>query len=209
MGRMKNRKGKKDYLSGTKAVFGRKAIYAGKIVFISNFPVFHNGTWWIDYISGCVEGSAPMQEIAMPEGLNDDYIPLLDCNSSSISERIYAKTIKAMLVDKEDKKIIYGIDFDGTIVEEDFPNIGKPIERTVKFIKELQLRGHKWILITMREGDLLELAVGWLKAQGLTPNAINDNLPERKEKWGNNPRKVYADVYIDDHNAGGMRLPEF
>ena len=86
--------------------------------------------------------------------------------------------------------MIYGIDFDGTIVEEKFPKIGKPIAEVVDFIRFLQSRGDKWILITMREGKLLDDAVAWLKAQGLTPDAVNDNLPERIEKWGNNPRKI-------------------
>ena len=104
--------------------------------------------------------------------------------------------------------MIYGIDFDGTIVAEKFPAIGKPIKETIQFINDLQLEGHKWILITMREGKLLENAVAWLKSQGLNPDAVNDNLPERIEKWGNNPRKIYADVYIDDHNAGGLHLPK-
>lgn len=103
--------------------------------------------------------------------------------------------------------MIYGIDFDGTIVEEKFPAIGKPIARVVEFIRDLQAKGHKWVLITMREGKYLDDALEWLKAQGLTPDAVNDNLPERVAKWGNNPRKVYADIYIDDHNAGGVYLP--
>lgn len=28
-----------------------------------------------------------------------------------------------------------------------------------------------------------------------------------RARFGNNPRKIYADIYIDDHNAGGLRLP--
>jgi hypothetical protein len=61
--------------------------------------------------------------------------------------------------------MIYGIDFDGTIVEEIFPEIGEPIVRVVDFIRELQERGDKWILITMREGKYLDEAVEWLKAE--------------------------------------------
>lgn len=103
--------------------------------------------------------------------------------------------------------MIYGIDFDGTIVTEKFPEIGEPIEKVVDFIRDLQAKGHKWVLITMREGKYLDDAVEWLKAHGLTPDAVNDNLPERVAMWGNNPRKIYADIYIDDHNAGGVQLP--
>ena len=52
-------------------------------------------------------------------------------------------------------------------------------------------------------------ALCFIDKQGIPfPDAINDNLPERIKMFGNNPRKVYADVYIDDHNAGGIVLPE-
>lgn len=103
--------------------------------------------------------------------------------------------------------MIYGIDFDGTIVKEDFPGIGEPIKTVVDFIHRVQDTGHKWILITMREGELLKDALAFLAINGLTPDAVNDNLPERIAKWGNNPRKIYADFYIDDHNVGGVQLP--
>ena len=104
--------------------------------------------------------------------------------------------------------MIYGIDFDGTIVTEEFPAIGKPIESTIAFIRKLKGNGDKWILITMREGRYLDEALEYLKQIDLVPDAVNDNLPERVKQWGNNPRKVYADVYIDDHNAGGLIIPE-
>lgn len=103
--------------------------------------------------------------------------------------------------------MIYGIDFDGTIVEEKYPAIGEGVEKVISFIRNLKERGDKWILITMREGESLAEAVEWLTARGIAPDAVNDNLPERIALWGNNPRKVYADIYIDDHNAGGVQLP--
>ena len=92
---------------------------------------------------------------------------------------------------------VYAIDFDGTIVTEEYPAIGKPIQK----------RGDKWILLTMREGKSLREALTFLVLRKCFPAAINDNLPERIEQWGNNPRKVYADIYIDDHNAGGLVIP--
>lgn len=104
--------------------------------------------------------------------------------------------------------MIYAIDFDGTIAVTNFPRIIRPVEATVRFIRSLQDSGDKWILWTMREGPVLEQALEWLNDRGLTPDAVNDNLPELKEKWGNNPRKVFADAYIDDRNCGGLELPE-
>ena len=101
---------------------------------------------------------------------------------------------------------IYSIDFDGTIVDNRWSSIGALKPEAKKFILAIQERGDKWILNTMREGRYLDEAVEWLHAQGMHPDAINDNLEEIKEAYGNNPRKIFAHVYIDDHNAGGLRF---
>ncbi len=100
--------------------------------------------------------------------------------------------------------MIYAIDFDGTIVENKFPEIGELNTEAARFIRTLQERGDKWILYTMREGKVLEEALAFLREKDLCPDAVNDNLPEMCEFYHNNPRKVYANVYIDDHNAGGL-----
>ena len=100
--------------------------------------------------------------------------------------------------------MIFAIDFDGTIVENKFPEIGKLKPEAENFIRDLRARGDKWILYTMREGAVLDEAVRFLYDHGLRPDAVNDNLPEMCEFYGNNPRKVFANVYIDDHNAGGL-----
>ena len=100
---------------------------------------------------------------------------------------------------------LYAIDFDGTIVVHDFPRIGEPNEEAIRFIWDLQERGDKWILLTMREGVYLDAAVNFCHENGLFPSAVNDNVDYMKVLFHNNPRKIYADVYIDDHNAGGLR----
>lgn len=103
---------------------------------------------------------------------------------------------------------IYSIDFDGTIVEKGkFPEFGRPVEKVVDYIREIQKRGDDWILNTNREGKDLEMAVTWLKENGLNPSCVNDNLPRMKEFFGTNPRKIFANVVIDDLNAGGIYLP--
>ena len=109
---------------------------------------------------------------------------------------------------KSCRSLIYGIDFDGTIVEEKFPVVGKPKMEVIDFIRRLKRAGHRWILITMREEKYLDDALSFLAMYDILPDGVNDNLPDRVEMWGNNPRKVYADIYIDDHNAGGIMLPE-
>ena len=104
--------------------------------------------------------------------------------------------------------MIYAIDFDGTIVENKFPEIGEIKPEAEKFIRELQKRGDKWILYTMRDGEYLAAAVEYLRSRGLLPDAVNDNLPEMCDFYHNNPRKIFANVYIDDHNAGGLVFAE-
>ena len=104
--------------------------------------------------------------------------------------------------------MIYAIDFDGTIVENAFPEIGDIIPEAYWFITKLQERGDKWILYTMREGEVLKEAISFLDSFGLKPDAVNDNLPELCKAFKNNPRKVFANVYIDDHNAGGLLFSE-
>ncbi len=54
------------------------------------------------------------------------------------------------------------------------------------------------ILWTCRVEEHLKEAVDWCGKFGLEFDAVNDNLPENIEKYGNNPRKVYATCYIDD-----------
>lgn len=102
--------------------------------------------------------------------------------------------------------MIYAIDFDGTIVENKFPGIGAINPEAEQFIRQLKANGDKWILYTMREGRLLDEAIDFLYGKGLAPDAANDNLPELCEAFKNNPRKVFANVYIDDHNAGGLKF---
>lgn len=97
-------------------------------------------------------------------------------------------------------KTVYAVDFDGTLCEEKFPEIGPQRLETVKLVQAIQEAGNPWILWTLREGPRLEEALSWLAERGLKPDAVNDNLPELKAMYGNNPRKVAADFYIDDRS---------
>ena len=78
--------------------------------------------------------------------------------------------------------MIIAVDFDGTIVEHRYPQIGEEIPFAVETLKMLVQDRHKLILWSVREGELLEEAV-------------------------NNPhfsRKLKADIFIDDRNLGGL-----
>ena len=100
---------------------------------------------------------------------------------------------------------IIGVDFDGTLAHAvTYPLIGEPIHEVLDYIKEEKTKGAYIILVTMREGEFLKMAVEWCKEQGLEFDAVNDNLPHMKEFFSNNPRKIFCNEYIDDMNIGGI-----
>lgn len=103
--------------------------------------------------------------------------------------------------------MIFAIDFDGTIVENKYPAIGKLNPLLEEFIRHLKRHGHTWILYTMREGKELNEALEFLAMHNLLPDYVNDNVPELIREFGCNPRKVFAHFYIDDHNVNGVALP--
>ena len=105
--------------------------------------------------------------------------------------------------------MIIAVDFDGTIVEHRYPEIGKEIPFAVATLKELQKDGHKLILWSVREGELLDEAVKWCEERGLRFLAVNRNLDEAGpgETRETNPhfsRKLKAQIFIDDRNIGGL-----
>lgn len=105
------------------------------------------------------------------------------------------------VVTKEDMKAlpkIVAVDFDGTLVSEDYPNIGTPNRKMFNLVKTLKKSGIKIILWTCRTGKELEDAVALCRVLGLEFDAVNDNLEELKILFPDNARKVYADMYIDD-----------
>jgi len=102
----------------------------------------------------------------------------------------------------ENSKVI-AVDFDGTIVEHAYPEIGKEMLFAFATLKELQKRGHKLILWTFRHGAYLEAAVDYCRKNGMEFYAVNKNFPE--EVWDENTaRKINADIFIDDRNVGGF-----
>ncbi|MDR1784004.1 MAG: HAD family hydrolase [Dysgonamonadaceae bacterium] len=95
------------------------------------------------------------------------------------------------------------IDFDGTLVEHAYPDIGKPIPFAFEVLKKLQQEEHHLLILwTVRTGDLLKEAVDFCEKKGVTFYAVNANYPE--EEAGVEPRKLNADLYIDDKNVGGL-----
>lgn len=98
----------------------------------------------------------------------------------------------------ENGKPVIAVDFDGTLCENRWPEIGAPIAAVVDYVKRRQADGARLILWTNRSGERLDEAVHWCGKQGIVLNAVNENLPDVIERFGGDTRKVFADEYLDD-----------
>ncbi len=100
--------------------------------------------------------------------------------------------------------MIIAVDFDGTIVTHEYPKIGREVPFAIDTLKKIQEEGrHQLILWTVREGELLQEAVDYCRERGLEFYAVNSNYPEG-EKIDGQPRKLNAELFIDDRNLGGL-----
>lgn len=93
--------------------------------------------------------------------------------------------------------MVIAIDFDGTCVTHEFPNVGKDIG-AVPVIKDLIAAGHKIILYTMRDKQYQKDAEQWFKDNEIPLFGSNEN-PDAT--WTTSP-KVFAHLYIDDMALG-------
>lgn len=97
------------------------------------------------------------------------------------------------------------VDFDGTIVEHKYPEIGNEIPFAIDTLKLLIKEHHRLILWSVREGDLLKDAVEWCRARGVEFWAVNRDYPEETaENNQHYSRKLKVDIFIDDRNIGGL-----
>ena len=96
------------------------------------------------------------------------------------------------------------VDFDGTIVEHRYPQIGEEIPFATATLKMLINERHQLILWSVREGKLLEEAVEWCRERGVEFYAVNRDYPEEDIARTGFSRKVKADLFIDDRNLGGL-----
>ncbi len=95
------------------------------------------------------------------------------------------------------------VDFDGTIVEDKYPGIGKPQLFAIETLLALQKNRHQLILWTVREGESLRQAVEFCEKNGVEFYAVNKNYPEEILE-AEQSRKLNVDIFIDDRNVGGF-----
>lgn len=91
------------------------------------------------------------------------------------------------------------VDFDGTVVDHRYPDVGEPVPHAIDYLKDWQGKGAKLILFTMRSGQELEEAVQYLEGEGVELHGVNRN-PDQ-DSWTESP-KAYGHVYVDDAAFG-------
>lgn len=99
-------------------------------------------------------------------------------------------------------RLIIAVDFDGTIVDHQFPDIGPPVPGSLEWLRRFKEAGAILILWTMRSdlqdcGDVLSAAIDFCKKNGVEFDFAN----EHPQDWTTSP-KAYAHVYIDDAALG-------
>ena len=100
--------------------------------------------------------------------------------------------------------MIIAVDFDGTIVKHEYPRIGKEIPFAIDTLKRLQQSpDYQLVLWTVRQGAELLEAVEYCRSRGLEFYSVNSNYPEEQTEYLE-PRKLKADLFIDDKNLGGL-----
>lgn len=106
------------------------------------------------------------------------------------------------------RRKVWAVDFDGTLCENRWPSIGLPHDDVINALKVARQCGVRLVLWTCRTGTALDDAIIWCTQQGLIFDAINDNVPDVIDEYGCNPRKITADLYIDDRSIdphGGIK----
>ena len=91
------------------------------------------------------------------------------------------------------------VDFDGTVVDHRYPDIGRPAPGALETLKAVAAKGAKLILFTMRSGAELDEAVRYLLKNGVVLYGVNRN-PDQ-DSWTSSP-KAYGHVYVDDAAFG-------
>jgi len=101
-------------------------------------------------------------------------------------------------------KGILGIDFDHTICNSSFPELGPEMDDAGDTIRKLVEEGYGVVINTCRSNEALGMAIGYLRRRNIPYHYINCNFPHLIELYNSDTRKVSADVYIDDKNLGGF-----
>lgn len=98
----------------------------------------------------------------------------------------------------QNENLVIGVDFDGTIVTENFPGIGEIKQRTVDLMHTAIKAGHTVIIWTCRTGQHADEARNFLIDNNIPFHYFNDNPEDPWRKAGSTGKKIFCNYYLDD-----------
>lgn len=135
--------------------------------------------------------------------MKQEMVSLASLFSCSLRPAVKTRAIHGLLT--KPGGYVLAVDFDGTLCEDRWPDIGLPNNGIIAMAKKARDMGALVVLWTCREGEKLEEALAWCQGHGLSFDAVNDNPAPRKALYGNNPRKIGYDELWDDRSTGPFR----
>jgi len=104
--------------------------------------------------------------------------------------------------------VILSIDFDGTIVQDKYPGIGKALPGAIQAINELYDDGYCIIINSCRAREREDEMIDWLNRNGVKYCHCNENCCERIVNYRTDCRKISADCIIDDKSLMMLNLEQ-
>jgi len=104
--------------------------------------------------------------------------------------------------------VILAIDFDGTIVKDEYPGIGKPLPGAIQAINDLYDSGYCIIINSCRSREQEAEMIDWLNRNGVKFSHVNQNCRERIVQYRTDCRKISADCIIDDKSLMMLNLEQ-
>lgn len=110
----------------------------------------------------------------------------------------------ANFINTMNTQIILAIDFDGTIAEHSWPELGAIRPGAAEYINKLYEEGYYIIIWTCREGEHLDWIADYLNNHKINYHLINEHNRDVFNFYKNDTRKIFADIYIDDKQLSGL-----
>lgn len=103
------------------------------------------------------------------------------------------------------KKVV-AVDFDGTIVENAYPKVGKPKWNVIEKLRKWHEEGHTIVIWTCRSNQTLLDAIQFL-CENKVPYDYFNEYP--LNSWGDWTRKIFAHIYLDDRALNVADIDNF
>jgi guanylate kinase len=102
------------------------------------------------------------------------------------------------------RKLVISVDFDGVIVTNNYPKVGRLLNGAKETIDKWINQGHTVVINTCRGGEYETSARDFLYVNEVKYHYFNENADELIVQYGTDVRKISADIYFDDKSMGNF-----